>query len=85
VLAFIKLLYEADRVYEVLPSNPKPWWRTNHLLALNCLLIIPFFSQASVGFDGESLKVLIVFSALLIIRRLDDERSPVFATMERIL
>jgi hypothetical protein len=38
---------------QVLPKHDKPWWRIRHILVLNLVLIVPFFSQSGVGYDGE--------------------------------
>ncbi|TPX09064.1 uncharacterized protein E0L32_001674 [Thyridium curvatum] len=38
----------------VLPENPKPWYRTAHLIQLNLILLVPLMSSASVGYDGKS-------------------------------
>lgn len=43
----------ANDLSQVLPVNPKPWYRTKHLLLLNACLLVPFFSTATVGFDGK--------------------------------
>ncbi|PGH08297.1 hypothetical protein AJ80_07893 [Polytolypa hystricis UAMH7299] len=37
----------------VLPDNPKPWYRTRHLLILNLMLLIPMLSPAAYGYDGS--------------------------------
>ncbi|KAE9573532.1 Lactose permease [Colletotrichum fructicola] len=42
----------------VLPANPKPWYRTSHLLKLNLCLLVPLFSSASVGYDGSMMNGL---------------------------
>lgn len=42
----------------VLPENPKPWYRTKHLLMLNIILLVPLMSSASVGYDGMFLTLL---------------------------
>jgi MFS family permease len=43
----------ANDAHQVLPQLSVPWWRVKHLLLLNSLLMIPFFSQSVVGFDGK--------------------------------
>ncbi|KAL4861583.1 hypothetical protein BDV12DRAFT_207950 [Aspergillus spectabilis] len=47
-----------ERLQEVLPQLSVPWWRVKHLLLLNSLLMIPFFSQSVVGFDGSMMNGL---------------------------
>ncbi|KAL6231970.1 hypothetical protein BDW75DRAFT_243398 [Aspergillus navahoensis] len=47
-----------ERLQQVLPQRTVPWWRVKHLLLLNCLLMIPFFSQSVVGFDGSMMNGL---------------------------
>ncbi|KAH8902027.1 MFS general substrate transporter [Coniochaeta sp. PMI_546] len=42
----------------VLPTNPKPWYLTPHLLKLNLCLLAPLFSAASVGYDGSMMNGL---------------------------
>ncbi|OBT61843.1 hypothetical protein VE03_08804 [Pseudogymnoascus sp. 23342-1-I1] len=41
-----------------LPPNPKPWYRTRHLLRLNVTLLVLLVSAASVGFDGSMMNGL---------------------------
>ncbi|CAK7227917.1 hypothetical protein SBRCBS47491_006728 [Sporothrix bragantina] len=43
---------------DVIPVNPKPWYRTKHLALLNLLLIIPLLSAATIGFDGALMNSL---------------------------
>lgn len=43
----------SNSFFQALPSDPKPWYRTKHLLHLNLILLVPLFSSASVGFDGR--------------------------------
>ncbi|KAH7134451.1 general substrate transporter [Dactylonectria macrodidyma] len=42
----------------VLPQNPRPWYRTWHLVKLNLLLLVPLVSSASVGYDGSMMNGL---------------------------
>ncbi|KAH7249251.1 hypothetical protein FSOLCH5_014817 [Fusarium solani] len=42
----------------VLPPNPKPWYRTWHILKLNLCLLVPLFSASSVGYDGSMMNGL---------------------------
>ncbi|EXJ77399.1 hypothetical protein A1O3_09625 [Capronia epimyces CBS 606.96] len=42
----------------LLPQNPKPWYRTRHLLLLNCILLIPWLSATAYGFDGSMMNGL---------------------------
>ncbi|KAH7260984.1 general substrate transporter [Fusarium redolens] len=42
----------------VLPQDPKPWYRTWHLVKLNLCLLVPLFSSASVGYDGSMMNGL---------------------------
>ncbi|EEU42511.1 uncharacterized protein NECHADRAFT_40128 [Fusarium vanettenii 77-13-4] len=42
----------------VLPQNPKPWYRTWHILKLNLCLLVPLFSASSVGYDGSMMNGL---------------------------
>jgi hypothetical protein len=37
----------------VLPKEAKPWYLTKHLILLNIILLVPLFSSATVGYDGE--------------------------------
>ncbi|KAG7693935.1 hypothetical protein KL929_004036 [Ogataea haglerorum] len=40
-------------IAQVLPKHEKPWWRTKHLLVLNCLMLVPLLSSATAGYDGS--------------------------------
>ncbi|KAF4967696.1 hypothetical protein FSARC_4756 [Fusarium sarcochroum] len=42
----------------VLPQDPKPWYRTWHLVKLNLCLLVPLFSASSVGYDGSMMNGL---------------------------
>ncbi|KAM5345647.1 hypothetical protein ACJ41O_011508 [Fusarium nematophilum] len=42
----------------VLPQDPKPWYRTWHIVKLNLCLLVPLFSSASVGYDGSMMNGL---------------------------
>ncbi|KAH6974993.1 general substrate transporter [Ilyonectria sp. MPI-CAGE-AT-0026] len=42
----------------VLPADPKPWYRTKHLLQLSLLLVIPLLSSSTIGFDGAMMNGL---------------------------
>jgi len=42
----------------VLPANPKPWYRTGHLIRLNLILLVPLFSASTVGFDSAMMNGL---------------------------
>ncbi|KAF2503352.1 general substrate transporter [Lophium mytilinum] len=37
----------------VLPDDPKPWYRTRHLILLNLMLIVPMLSPGVYGYDGS--------------------------------
>ncbi|CZT43895.1 related to hexose transporter protein [Rhynchosporium secalis] len=41
-----------------LPKNPKPWYRTRHLIHLNLILLVLLFSSATVGFDSAMMNGL---------------------------
>ncbi|KAJ3528488.1 hypothetical protein NM208_g10175 [Fusarium decemcellulare] len=43
---------------KVLPPDPKPWYRTSHLVKLNLCLMVPLFSSSSVGYDGSMMNGL---------------------------
>ncbi|KAL1845249.1 hypothetical protein VTK73DRAFT_795 [Phialemonium thermophilum] len=45
-------------IASVLPPNPKPWYRTPHLIKLNLVLLVPLVSSASVGYDGSMMNGL---------------------------
>ncbi|KAH6990016.1 general substrate transporter [Ilyonectria destructans] len=47
-----------SKLSAVLPENPKPWYRTPHLVKLNLLLLVPLVSSASVGYDGSMMNGL---------------------------
>lgn len=40
--------------YQVLPDDPRPWYRVPHLIKLNLLLLIPLVSSGAIGYDGTS-------------------------------
>ncbi|KAH7357277.1 general substrate transporter [Rhexocercosporidium sp. MPI-PUGE-AT-0058] len=42
----------------VLPTDPKPWYKTSHLIQLNLILLVPLFSAATVGFDSAMMNGL---------------------------
>ncbi|KAH6721702.1 lactose permease [Leptodontidium sp. MPI-SDFR-AT-0119] len=42
----------------VLPTNPKPWYKTRHLIQLNLILLVPLFSAATIGFDSAMMNGL---------------------------
>ncbi|KFZ14142.1 hypothetical protein V501_03400 [Pseudogymnoascus sp. VKM F-4519 (FW-2642)] len=42
----------------VLPNNPKPWYKTPHIVKLNLILLVALFSSATVGFDGAMMNGL---------------------------
>ncbi|KAI5928353.1 general substrate transporter [Camillea tinctor] len=42
----------------VLPPNPKPWYRTSHIVKLNLALLVPLLSSASLGYDGSMMNGL---------------------------
>lgn len=39
---------------QLLPDDPRPWYRVPHLLRLNLILLIPLVSSGCIGYDGES-------------------------------
>ncbi|KAM0322148.1 hypothetical protein ACHAQA_009636 [Verticillium albo-atrum] len=43
---------------KVLPQYDRPWYRVQHLLLLNLMLLIPLFSSAGVGYDGSMMNGL---------------------------
>ncbi|KAK7425883.1 hypothetical protein QQZ08_007597 [Neonectria magnoliae] len=47
-----------SKLTAVLPPDPKPWYRTWHLVRLNLLLLVPLTSAASVGYDGSMMNGL---------------------------
>ncbi|KAJ4171860.1 hypothetical protein NW754_007455 [Fusarium falciforme] len=42
----------------VLPNDPRPWYRTPHLLKLNLILLIPLVSSGAIGYDGSMMNGL---------------------------
>ncbi|KAI9147154.1 High-affinity glucose transporter [Paramyrothecium foliicola] len=42
----------------LLPRDPKPWYRTGHLLRLNLLLLVPLLSSTTLGYDGSMMNGL---------------------------
>ncbi|KAF4984050.1 hypothetical protein FZEAL_663 [Fusarium zealandicum] len=42
----------------VLPDDPRPWYRTPHLLKLNLLLLVPLVSSGAIGYDGSMMNGL---------------------------
>ncbi|KAH8895472.1 general substrate transporter [Thozetella sp. PMI_491] len=42
----------------VLPSSPKPWYKTRRILHLNLILLVPLLSSASIGYDGSMMNGL---------------------------
>ncbi|KAJ3546740.1 hypothetical protein NM208_g1849 [Fusarium decemcellulare] len=42
----------------VLPDDPRPWYRTPHLIKLNLLLLIPLVSSGAIGYDGSMMNGL---------------------------
>jgi hypothetical protein len=47
------MAHEAVNIRDICPNLDKPWWRTPHLLKLNALLMVPFFSSYVSGYDGS--------------------------------
>lgn len=43
---------------DVIPVNPKPWYRTKHLALLNLILVVPLLSASTIGFDGALMNSL---------------------------
>lgn len=41
-----------------LPNNPKPWWKTPHLVKLNFLLTVPMITGYLIGYDSSMLNGL---------------------------
>ncbi|KAH6892380.1 general substrate transporter [Thelonectria olida] len=41
-----------------LPNDPRPWYRTPHLIRLNLLLLIPLVSSGAIGYDGSMMNGL---------------------------
>jgi hypothetical protein len=41
------------RLQDVLPKNRAPWYKTRHLILLNCCLIVPMITNSSNGYDGR--------------------------------
>jgi hypothetical protein len=44
---------ERPLLADVLPKEPKPWYRISYLVKLNLLLLIPLMSSSVAGFDGK--------------------------------
>lgn len=44
--------------YSLLPKDGKPWYKQRHLVMLNLLMVIPFFSSTTNGYDGSLLNGL---------------------------
>lgn len=42
-----------EAIAKVLPDYGKPWYRVNHLLRLNLMMIVPLLCGASTGYDGS--------------------------------
>ncbi|KAK7420352.1 hypothetical protein QQX98_002775 [Neonectria punicea] len=42
----------------VLPDDPRPWYRTPHLIRLNLLLLVPLVSSGAIGYDGSMMNGL---------------------------
>ncbi|CAK7245175.1 MAG: hypothetical protein STHCBS139747_006745 [Sporothrix thermara] len=42
----------------VLPQDAPPWYKQRHLLLLNLLIVIPYFSSTTNGYDGSMLNGL---------------------------
>lgn len=40
-------------IAQVLPDHGKPWFRVNHLLKLNLLLLVPLTVSSTAGYDGS--------------------------------
>lgn len=40
---------------DVLPNDPRPWYKQRHLLLLNLGMIIPALSSTTNGYDGSML------------------------------
>ncbi|OLN83421.1 Lactose permease 11 [Colletotrichum chlorophyti] len=66
----------------VLPDNPAPWYRTNHLLLLNLILFVPMLSSASVGFDGAMMNGLQTLKQWR--GYFDNPSAPILGTMNAI-
>ncbi len=47
----------ASNKRQVLPDDQKPWYKTEHLIRLNLILLVPLFSAATIGFDSKSVQV----------------------------
>ena len=47
-----------DRLEDVLPRHPKPWYRTRHLLQLNLYIGFVLLSATTMGFDGSMMNGL---------------------------
>lgn len=45
-------------IRQVLPQDAPPWYKQRHLIILNLLIIIPYFSSTTNGYDGSMLNGL---------------------------
>lgn len=42
-------------IRNVLPKDPRPWYKQRHLVLLNLAMIIPALSSTTNGYDGSML------------------------------
>lgn len=42
-----------DAIADALPTDGKPWYRSQHLILLNLILLVPLLSAATSGYDGS--------------------------------
>lgn len=42
-------------IRDVLPKDPRPWYKQRHLILLNLAMIIPALSSTTNGYDGSML------------------------------
>ena len=45
-------------LHKVLPQSGKPWYKQRHLLILNLMMVVPFLSSTTNGYDGSMLNGL---------------------------